>query len=601
MAKVPALFMASAVFVGSGVLGLSASTAAVTTSQWNSNLGSGLSDIGVAIAVQSDGKVLVGGEFGAFNEDGGINHLVRLNTDGTLDTTFIANIGTGFNNSVEAIAVQPDGKILVGGVFSSVNGATDPSGLVRLNADGTPDNAGFNNALGSGFDMGVTALATTLDGDILVGGNFTSLDTTDVPDRLVRINSDGTIDSDTSFNTNLGTGFDSTIYSIATDHSDFIVVGGDFQTLNGSGAIPKRLLHLNGSGVSATTFNTNLGTGFDSSVYSIALRSDNSLYVGGAFTQLNADVGTPDKLVRLTASGAIDSAFATALGLGMSGGDVFAVAVRPDGGVFAAGEFTGWAGSAGPMGLVAFRADGGWCTDFNSHLGVGIASGDYLYAVAARGDDDAIITGNFTSFGNYSGSVGYLLRVKTPVAPTKPRNIQSVAGNSSARVTWTMPSFDGGRPITSVNVNINPSGNCTVDSWNSVSGSATCTGLDNGMRYTVIVSANNSVGVGTSGYVNVRPYTTPGKVSQFAKSFPGPGKARITWRAPETNGAKIKRYEYCLTACQRGMNWYATALNTIPAMGLSGLVKGAVYSVRVRAVNAAGHGSVAIFAFRQFK
>jgi hypothetical protein len=130
MAKIPALLVASAVFVGSGVLGTSASAAVVTTSQWNSNLGSGLSNIGEAIAVQSDGKVLVGGQFGAFNEDGGISHLVRLNTDGTVDTTFSANIGTGFDNDVQAIAVQPDGKILVGGVFSSLNGVTAPRGLV---------------------------------------------------------------------------------------------------------------------------------------------------------------------------------------------------------------------------------------------------------------------------------------------------------------------------------------------------------------------------------------------------------------------------------------------------------------------------------------
>jgi hypothetical protein len=50
------------------------------------------------------------------------------------------------------------------------------------------------------------------------------------------------------------------------------------------------------------------------------------------------------------------------------------------------------------------------------------------------------------------------------------------------------------------------------------------------------------------------------------------------------------------------MNWYATTLkNAIPAVRLSWLAKGTVYSVRVRAVNAAGHGSAALFTFRQFK
>ncbi|SFA96784.1 protein of unknown function, partial [Flavobacterium swingsii] len=75
-----------------------------------------------AIVVQLDGKILMGGIYTSYNQ-ATENRIIRLNADGTKDTSFIT--GTGFNNSVNSIAVQPDGKIMVGGDFTTYNGGTE--------------------------------------------------------------------------------------------------------------------------------------------------------------------------------------------------------------------------------------------------------------------------------------------------------------------------------------------------------------------------------------------------------------------------------------------------------------------------------------------
>ena len=102
----------------------------------------------------------MGGSFSVLN---GItrNCLVRLNNDGTEDTSFYTNLGTGFNqvaNSIYRISIQSDGKILVGGEFTTLNGITR-NRLVRLNNDGTVDTSFYTN-LGTGFNALVFAITS---------------------------------------------------------------------------------------------------------------------------------------------------------------------------------------------------------------------------------------------------------------------------------------------------------------------------------------------------------------------------------------------------------------------------------------------------------
>ncbi|WP_176756873.1 T9SS type A sorting domain-containing protein, partial [Flavobacterium saliperosum] len=127
----------------------------------------GFNNFVYTMATQADGKILVGGHFTNYN---GVaeNDIIRLNADGTNDTTF--NIGTGFNDSVHTIAPQADGKILVGGSFTTYKGVAE-NRIIRLNTDGTNDTT-FN--IGTGFNNGVGIIAPQVDGKILVGGYFTT-------------------------------------------------------------------------------------------------------------------------------------------------------------------------------------------------------------------------------------------------------------------------------------------------------------------------------------------------------------------------------------------------------------------------------------------
>ena len=102
--------------------------------------GSGFNSSVISIQVQSDGKILVGGGFDRYN---GVNanRIIRLNQDGSVDETF--STGSGFNTSVISIQVQSDGKILVGGAFDVYDGIS-VNRIIRLNSDGTTDTTSEN-------------------------------------------------------------------------------------------------------------------------------------------------------------------------------------------------------------------------------------------------------------------------------------------------------------------------------------------------------------------------------------------------------------------------------------------------------------------------
>ena len=168
-----------------------------------------------SIAVQSDGKVLVGCD--AFSS----SFILRLNADGGLDTSF--NPGTGPNAGVNSVAVQPDGKVVIAGHFTAVNG-TNRSGIARLNANGSLD-ASFNPGTGA---FGVSSVALQPDGKVLIGGYFTTINGTN-RNHIARLKADGSLDN--SFNP--GTGADGVVLSIALQSDGNVLIGGDFNIVNG--------------------------------------------------------------------------------------------------------------------------------------------------------------------------------------------------------------------------------------------------------------------------------------------------------------------------------------------------------------------------------
>jgi uncharacterized delta-60 repeat protein len=304
---------------------------------FTTNTGTGVPPSGATIEgvnIQTNGKIILNGSFTSFN-DIASNRIVRLNADGTRDTAFMTNIGTGPDSLINNIKFQSDGKIILVGLFNNFN-ETSANRIIRLNSDGTRDTA-FTTNIGTGPDNSLLALGLQSDGKIILGASSTGLTTfngTNV-NYLLRLNSDGTLD--TAFTTNLGTGFDSIFSRIIIQSDDKILIGGSFFTSFNGTAVPK-LVRLNSDGTLDTAFMANIGTGPNSSfVQSINLQSDSKILIGGAFTSFNGT--SANRIVRLNSDGTLDTDFITNIGTGANN-SISATAIQSDGKIFIGGSFT---------------------------------------------------------------------------------------------------------------------------------------------------------------------------------------------------------------------------------------------------------------------
>ena len=241
------------------------------------------------IALQPDGKLLVG--------PGG---FLRLNPDGSRDLTF--NHPT-FNGGISSIEIQPDGKIVVAGGFTSI-GTVTRNGVARLNADGSLDST-FDVGVGSG-DVNIVTLQA--DGKILVGGGFTSFNLAPNTFFVARLNTDGSVDS--SF---INGGNVSTTYAILIQPDNKILLGG-------LGGGPVRRLNADGS--VDDTFSCNLAA----PVIALAQQSNGKILAGGYFQSAGGQA-IPPYLARLNTDGSIDPSFN--IGQGPDRG-VAAITVQPD-------------------------------------------------------------------------------------------------------------------------------------------------------------------------------------------------------------------------------------------------------------------------------
>jgi len=295
-------------------------------------IGTGFNNSVLTIALQPDGKILVGGQFTSFNGTTQ-NRIARLNTDGTLDTSF--NTGTGFSGGVSTIALQSDGKILVGGLFTSYNGQ-GVNKMVRLNPDGTLETA-FTN--GAESDQSITKIVVQPDGKILVARSSNQEETLNL---IIRLNSDGT--PDTSFNL-VGTGFGSMSgYSVSMQDAILqpdgkILVIGLFHYYNGQDQ--KHIARLHPDGSLDTSF---AGPSNEIGPWSIALQPDGKILLGGWFYTYNGQ--TANHIVRLNPEdGTLDTSFSTGTGLN-TGSFAFGITLQPDGKILVGGSFTSYNGTS---------------------------------------------------------------------------------------------------------------------------------------------------------------------------------------------------------------------------------------------------------------
>lgn len=232
------------------------------------------------ISLQPDGKIIIGGGFNNYN---GVfrKNIARLDSDGTLDNTFIT--GSGTNGSLYTTELQTDGKVLIGGTFNTYYGTTR-NFIARLNSDGSLDN-NFNPSTGANDH--VSTIKIQPNGKILMGGNFRTIDGNPLV-RIARLNADGSFDN--SFNTI--TGANDIVVSIALVANGQILIGGDFTSYKGT--TRNAIARINVDGSLDTNFNPATGasgysfSNFWSCVNSIVLQSDGKIILGGGFTRYNA-------------------------------------------------------------------------------------------------------------------------------------------------------------------------------------------------------------------------------------------------------------------------------------------------------------------------
>lgn len=281
------------------------------------------------VAIDDLGRIIVGGHF--YNFDGTpISCIARLLPDGSRDPSF--DPGSGANYSVDRVLIQDDGRILIAGNFTSVNG--QPRwGLARLLEDGTLDTS---LDIGTGFIPtfypdypNVRAIALEEDGDIYVGGGFNSYN--GMPTGpLVRISSSGILEPE--FSPIITSGFNPDIYDIVVN-DEGIRITGIFEMINGQ---PQpRFAGLLPDGSLDPSF---LSAEFPYNLHRLYSDSSGHLYVAGQFDEY---LGYPRRrLVRVNWNGSIDLDFDMGNGFQEPISFVHDLAFQTDGKILTAGQFT---------------------------------------------------------------------------------------------------------------------------------------------------------------------------------------------------------------------------------------------------------------------
>ncbi|MFA5265886.1 MAG: putative Ig domain-containing protein, partial [Opitutaceae bacterium] len=317
----------------------------------------------LSIAIQSDdGKIVIGGSFTTLQPNSATTttarkHIARLNTDGTLDTGF----DPGLNGEVYSMAIQSDGKVVVGGGFTTIapNAATTATTkyfLARLKTDGTLDTDFAVDPPNSYVNQ---VAIDDNNGSILVAGQFLQIGT-ESKRYVARLTSTGAIDATFKPDVNapvwaLGIASDHSILmggSLTTaDNDPAVLAGGAFTSIGNDARPYLALLSHNGQVMGTFTSAPN------GAVNAMARHGDSGILVAGAFTSVSGTARS--YIARLLLDGTLDASFKPD-----ANGAINAMVVQPDGKALVAGAFTIIANTS-RQGLARLNADGSIDPSFN--------------------------------------------------------------------------------------------------------------------------------------------------------------------------------------------------------------------------------------------
>lgn len=329
------------------------------------------------VVARPNGKILVGGDFGSYN---GISKccLIQLHENGTPDTAFNARNNLSGNDFNDLI-LQPDGKVLLTGTITQVNGLPG-KGIVRLNDDGSLDTT-FQPAIHSNT---VNSAVLQSNGKIVLSQTIMVAQTL-AKSRVFRLLQNGQYDSTFStFADTIGL-----VHDMAIQANGKIILIGNFPSfgLHNNGAI-----RLNPNGTLDSTFQ--VGQGANDRIWASCIQADQKILLGGWFSQYNGLQA--NTLVRLKEDGSVDSTFSIFSNISsLSFPGVYGIASLNDGRVYITGNNPSSLTGAG-LSVILLQSNGQIDTTFNaiiSSIGVGVN-------VALQTDNKVIVVGSFSRYGN---------------------------------------------------------------------------------------------------------------------------------------------------------------------------------------------------------
>jgi uncharacterized delta-60 repeat protein/LPXTG-motif cell wall-anchored protein len=536
----------------------------------------------------------------------GTPQIASAATDGTLDTTFNPD-GVGADKAIRAVAFASDGKIYIGGEFTTYRG-TAVNALARLNKDGTLDTT--FNAGGDGFTKSgaqVLSLHVDTDGDIYVAGNFAKNDandtggynTTALTTNLIRLNSDGSLD--TSFTpsplkySTLPNDESATV-SLVKKIGDVVYISGVFDEVyetglgNSATSSAQNLLGLTTSGALDANFGAKVkltdqqGATTKRALQIHAIPNSTDIYVVGNFTyvQTATEESFPilaKYVVRVATDGTRVTTYANKFGEYVGAdADVNSSAVTSDGKLILAGDFTTFNGSAA-AGLVRVNADGTRDSTFTSPAAVFFSPN-----LTADSNGRMYITGTGL---NYSSSNKNLVRVKADGTL-----------DEDFPLTNTQPN------LYAIGVAISPVGEVYVYYYPDASqlssiGTTKYNGVTVGFIARIAASSPATTAPGSS----TTP-SAPGQPTDITVKVTGT-KAKVSWKAPTTGAAPTSYTASALptgprassVTSARTLSCTATAPST--TCTISGLSAGMRYGFFVQS-NGEGGTSTALFTSEQY-